>query len=185
MIDYEGAVFELSDQGEMHEIIATPTQTGDRYRVRTTLRPFAPGPSAHVHPGLEERFEIVAGQVGLRLKREKRVVEAGDAVVVPSHTAHRLWNPGDRPAVILAELIFPLSDPAPSSDIIKMIELSLELRERGEWNSRRHTPRSILQTAVIAYHYREAFALPLPLWIQRAVLRPLAAVGRRRGYQAT
>lgn len=185
MTDYAGAVFDLSDQGELHEILTTPWETGDRYRARVTLEPHARGPSTHVHPGFEERFEIESGTIGLRVGSEERLVRAGQTQVVPPRTTHRLWNPTDEPAVVTGDLVFPGNGPGPGYDIVEMIAMSVELRERGKWNPRTQTPRSILQTAVIAYHYREAFALPLPLWLQRAVLRPLAAYGRRRGYRAT
>ena len=50
--------------------------------------------SAHVHPAMEERFEIVAGRAAFRIAgRDEVVAEAGAVVTVPPGTEHLAWNP--------------------------------------------------------------------------------------------
>lgn len=180
-----GAEFELSSQGETHEILETPAQTGDRYRVQSTFAPFAKGPSAHVHPRIEERFQVVSGTLGLRVGRQRRNLAPGAVASVPPRTNHRLWNPADEPAVVTAEIVFTPPGPRPDADLLEMMETRLALEREGQWNPRTEIPTSLLQLAVILDHFREVYALPMPLWLQRTVLRPLAALGRRRGYLPT
>lgn len=52
--------------------------------------------STHVHPGLEERFEVLSGRAAFRVDGV-RLDDAGpgDVVVVPPGTAHLAWNAGD------------------------------------------------------------------------------------------
>jgi mannose-6-phosphate isomerase-like protein (cupin superfamily) len=51
-------------------------------------------PLAHVHPRQEERFEVVSGRARIRVCRRLRRAGAGERVVVPRGTLHRLWNDG-------------------------------------------------------------------------------------------
>jgi quercetin dioxygenase-like cupin family protein len=49
----------------------------------------------HVHPEMEERYEVVAGQAAFRIGGEERTAGPGTAVVVPPGTPHLAWNPTD------------------------------------------------------------------------------------------
>jgi quercetin dioxygenase-like cupin family protein len=49
------------------------------------------GPN-HVHPHQEERFEVLAGKLGLRVEGIKRVHGAGEVIVAPAGSAHAAWN---------------------------------------------------------------------------------------------
>ena len=48
---------------------------------------------AHVHPAMEERYEVLTGQAAFRIAGAERVANAGETVVVPAGTAHLAWNP--------------------------------------------------------------------------------------------
>jgi len=48
---------------------------------------------AHVHPEMEERFEILAGRAAFRIDGAERIVDAGQVVIVPPGTLHLAWNP--------------------------------------------------------------------------------------------
>ena len=52
----------------------------------------------HVHPKMEERFDVIEGRAAFRIGGEERVVGAGQVVVVPPGTPHLAWNPTDSPA---------------------------------------------------------------------------------------
>jgi quercetin dioxygenase-like cupin family protein len=51
---------------------------------------------AHIHPGMEERFEILAGRAAFRIDGMERTADGGDVVVVPPGTCHLAWNPTDQ-----------------------------------------------------------------------------------------
>jgi quercetin dioxygenase-like cupin family protein len=51
--------------------------------------------AAHVHPQMEESYEVVAGQAAFRIGGEERVAGPGERVVVPPGTPHLAWNPTD------------------------------------------------------------------------------------------
>lgn len=46
----------------------------------------------HYHPRTEELYHFVSGRGRMRLGDEEAEVEAGDCVVIPPGTPHKLWN---------------------------------------------------------------------------------------------
>jgi len=60
--------------------------------------------SPHVHPKLEERFEVLDGLAGFRVGEEpERIAAPGDIVVVPPGTTHLAWNAADGPTRVRIE----------------------------------------------------------------------------------
>jgi mannose-6-phosphate isomerase-like protein (cupin superfamily) len=55
----------------------------------------------HYHPQAEELYYFVAGEGRLRLRTDEAIVTAGDCVVIPPGTPHKLWNTGDERLVLL------------------------------------------------------------------------------------
>lgn len=49
----------------------------------------------HVHPTMEERFEVVKGRVGLVVDGVEYTLEAGEEFAVPPGTPHVAWNAAD------------------------------------------------------------------------------------------
>lgn len=59
--------------------------------------------SAHVHPQLEERFEVLSGRAAFRVAGVAREAGPGEVVVVPPGTAHLAWNASDGPTRVRLE----------------------------------------------------------------------------------
>jgi quercetin dioxygenase-like cupin family protein len=59
--------------------------------------------STHVHPRLEERFEVLSGQAAFRVDGVKREAGPGEVVVVAPGTAHLAWNASDGPTRVRLE----------------------------------------------------------------------------------
>ena len=79
---------------------------GEAVVIETYVQPNGFVAAAHVHPGQEERFEVLRGTVGFRVGREKLVAGPGKRLTVPAGTPHKFWNAGDDVAH------FVLRDPA-------------------------------------------------------------------------
>lgn len=55
-------------------------------------------PPTHWHPRQHEHFEVLEGELTVRLGGgPARVLRSGDALDVPARTAHRMWNAGSAP----------------------------------------------------------------------------------------
>jgi mannose-6-phosphate isomerase-like protein (cupin superfamily) len=55
----------------------------------------------HYHPRTEELYYFVAGSGRMRLGDQEAEVQMGDCVVIAPGTAHKLWNTGSEPLVLL------------------------------------------------------------------------------------
>lgn len=64
----------------------------------------------HLHRVSEEIYYFVAGRGRLRLDQEEREVAAGDCVVIPPGTRHKLWAAADAELVLLCACAPPYSD---------------------------------------------------------------------------
>jgi len=55
----------------------------------------------HYHPRAEELYYFCGGAGRMRLGDSETDVRRGDCVVIPPGVAHKLWNPGPEPLVLL------------------------------------------------------------------------------------
>jgi len=133
-------------------------------------------PLAHVHPRQEERFEILSGRARVRVGWRLRRASAGESVVVPPGTVHRLWNNGEDELHVLVEF-------RPALRTEEGFEQLFGLARDGKL-SRRGFPHP-LQLAVMAKAFRNEGRFPfVPAIVQRALIAPFAALGTRLGYRA-
>jgi mannose-6-phosphate isomerase-like protein (cupin superfamily) len=140
------------------------------------------GVTPHIHPAMEERFEVLEGRPQFLEGRRWKDVAAGETVVVAPGTRHAFRNRGKEVAHFVCHA-------TPPSTLQPFLEDAAGLSRSGGISSRA-LPRSLgglLQAAVMAHHYRDMVILLAPLpppAIQRLVIPPLARAGERRGYRA-
>jgi quercetin dioxygenase-like cupin family protein len=58
----------------------------------------------HVHPGMEERWQVVAGRARFRIAGEELEAGPGETVVAPAGTPHVAWNPTDAEVRVRIEM---------------------------------------------------------------------------------
>jgi quercetin dioxygenase-like cupin family protein len=103
-LDTLGGVIENPRSGEQIEFLV---RTPELLAMRTTWT--RPGHRAieHVHPEMQESFEVLRGRAAIRLNGpDGEVIEAGpgETVVVPPGTRHLAWNPTDGPVELRIEM---------------------------------------------------------------------------------
>jgi quercetin dioxygenase-like cupin family protein len=149
---------------------------GEAVLVETIVRPGGFVAAAHVHPHQTERFQVLAGQVGLRIGDTERVAGPGEVAVVEPGTPHRFWNAGDDDARFLCEV-------TPALDFESLIETMFTLAAEGKTNGK-GMPNP-LRLAVIARAHFDTVRLPFPpVWMQRTALAMGAPACRAVGYRA-
>ena len=62
----------------------------------------------HVHPEMEERYEVVEGRAAFRVGGQEREAGPGEVVVVPAGTPHLAWNPTSAEVRLRVEMRPPL-----------------------------------------------------------------------------
>ena len=155
---------------------------GRRIEVDLWLQPGAAVARAHAHDQLVERFQVRAGEIGLQVRGEDRIVRAGDSTVeVPAGTAHDWWNAGNGLAHVHVEVAATQTAPGrPAARFVSMIETVWSLGALGRVNAKGMPDPFWL--AAIAHEYRDVirFVRP-PAAVQVALFAPLAVVARRTG----
>jgi quercetin dioxygenase-like cupin family protein len=141
------------------------------------------GVTPHIHPAIEERFEVLDGHPSFLAGRKWQQTAPGDIVVVPPGLRHSYRNTGDGVAHITCEV-------RPPSTLQPFLEDAAALSRAGKI-TRRGLPKgldALLQAAVMVQAYRDMVVLlfpPLPPpSVQRVVMPLLARLGERRGYRA-
>lgn len=164
--------------GETLVFRTTSAETnGELVVVEASVEPDGAVAAAHVHPAQEERFEVLAGELEFRIRKQVFVARAGDRVLVPAGTPHRFRNVGSETARFLCEV-------RPALGFEQLIETMFSLAADGKVN-KRGLP-SPLRLAVIARHHFGDVRLPFPpAWIQRLGLALGAPLGRLLGFTAS
>jgi len=131
----------------------------------------------HVHPNQEERYEILAGQLKVRLDGREQTAGPGDRVIVPAGRAHVWRNGGDEEVRFRCEV-------TPALRFETFIETFFGLASDGK-TDRRGMPNP-LQVAVLMRAYRDEIRLARPSpAVQSLLFAPLAVVGRLVGYRSS
>jgi quercetin dioxygenase-like cupin family protein len=150
---------------------------GEAVVVETIVRPNGFVAAAHVHPYQSERFEVLAGRLGLRAGDSEQIAGTGDVVTVAAGTPHRFWNAGETDARFLCEI-------RPALEFESLIETMFTLAAHGKTN-RKGLPNP-LRLAVIAEAHFDTVRLPAPpAFLQQAGLLLAAPLGRLLGYRAS
>jgi quercetin dioxygenase-like cupin family protein len=135
----------------------------------------------HIHPRMEERFEVLSGDVRFLVGRKRVRASTGDQAVVAPGVRHGYRNTGNVQAHIMCE-----ASP-PDAELQQFLEDAAGLGRAGKF-TKRGIPTSfsgLLQGAILIDHYREMVVfLSPPRFLQRLFVGPLARLGERRGYRA-
>jgi quercetin dioxygenase-like cupin family protein len=134
------------------------------------------GVPVHLHPQIEERFEVLEGQFTFRAGREKRHAGPGDRLVVEAGVPHAFKNTGPGIGRFVAEI-------EPALNMQEFLEDSAALARAGMF-LRPGIPkglRGLLAAAEFAERYGDIYqqTFPPPV-LQRMLLPPLARLARRR-----
>jgi mannose-6-phosphate isomerase-like protein (cupin superfamily) len=89
-----GQTVENPATGERITFVRTAADTGGELLVMDDVwtRPGHRTPP-HVHPEMEERWEVVSGRAAFRVGDEEVEAGPGETVVAPPGTPHVAWNP--------------------------------------------------------------------------------------------
>ena len=134
-------------------------------------------PIEHVHPYMEERFDILSGTARLSMRGQERDVGAGETVVVPAGTPHVWGNPNEDEVHLILEF-------RPALRMEEWFETFFGLQKDGKVNPKSGLPNPF-PWAVISREYEdEIYLASPPLLVQRVRFGLLATIGKLLGYKA-
>jgi mannose-6-phosphate isomerase-like protein (cupin superfamily) len=152
-----------------------PTENDPRtFRFRFTLPAGGHGAPPHRHSTLIETFEVESGRLNFTdgALRNRRELDAGEAVTVPAGRVHAFANPFDAPVTFVSTV-------TPGATFERFIRGMYDAANRGETDAR-GLPRDLLATALLL-EYADFFVPFVPMGLQRMVRGTLAAFARATG----
>jgi quercetin dioxygenase-like cupin family protein len=155
------------------------SRDGEALRVEIWTEPGGGVLAEHIHPKLEERYEVLAGEVTFSVDGTPRRAGPGERLVIPAGVRHSFQNTGKGTAHLLVE-----ADPA--LQLRESIEGGVELARTHEFTAsgKPRGLRALIEAAALAHRYRETVVLSSPPPRMQRLLFPLLAVFASRSGEA-
>ena len=93
--------FITADGSSIRELVGIPSGNAEKQSVAEAVVPPGGATIAHFHRLTEEVYLFTNGSGRMRLGQEERPVRAGDCVVIPPGTEHKVWADEQEPLVFL------------------------------------------------------------------------------------
>ena len=93
--------FVTKDGSEIRELAGTPTGNSVNQSLAEAIVPAGAETEEHYHGASEEIYFFTSGAGVMKLGDEESEVSAGDTVVIPPGTPHKLRNTGTEPLKLL------------------------------------------------------------------------------------
>ena len=93
--------FITADGSSIRELAGIPTGNAANQSLAEATVPPGGATIEHYHRTTEEIYFFTHGSGRMRLGGQEAEVRAGDTVVIAPGVAHKLWNTGDEPLVLL------------------------------------------------------------------------------------
>lgn len=69
-----------------------PSSENDELLMETSYPAFSNKPPSHYHPYQREVFEILSGQLCIRINNKTKILKAGDKIEILPKQKHSMWN---------------------------------------------------------------------------------------------
>ena len=93
--------FVTADGSTIRELAGVPSGNAVNQSLAEATVPVGGETVEHFHRKAEEIYHFTAGAGRMRLGGQEADIRAGDTVVIAPGVAHKLWNTGEEPLVLL------------------------------------------------------------------------------------
>ncbi len=149
----------------------------DRLVAELVAVPGAAVAGPHLHPGQEERFEVLDGVMGYRRDADRGKLRAGESLTVPPGVVHDWWNAGE--SALHARVTV-----TPPGRFVAMIGAAWGLAVVGRTNAKGWPGPVDAALLAEAFGDEIVFERP-PRVVQQALAFTVAPIARRRGRSVT
>lgn len=150
--DFTPAWQVITNQVTGQEIRFLPSTT-TVLEMETTYRPFSPEPPVHYHPFQEEYFQVLSGELTVRLNGEVKIYRQGAVIQVKQREKHSMWNSGFKPVVVKWKV-------SPGMDTADFLRTMFLLSNEGATNATGAPALPVM--LFLLRKYRKVFCLDKP-----------------------
>lgn len=172
-----GDVLEHPVTRERMVICKTARDTnGELFQADLYLPPGGFVAAAHIHPGQEERFEIIAGTLRGRIAGQELTRRPGEKLIVPAGAPHVWWNAGDDELHVVGEV-------RPALRTENIFASFFGLAQAGKVHPKTGLPNLLQMAVLLRAHRHELILEQPPQLVQTLLFGALAPLGRVLGYK--
>jgi quercetin dioxygenase-like cupin family protein len=145
--------------------------------VELELKPHAPGPPEHVHTSFAEKFVVAEGTLSVLFNGQKRILHAGEALLVPPGIPHKPFNETDARVLVKAPL-----DPEYAMPECFSVFLTQAYGFFDESPSNNRPTTALLQMSLFGPKY-DAWLSGIPVPAQKVLYFMIRPTARLLGYR--
>lgn len=161
--------FSPTMKSRMTFLVCTDETKGERIVVQFENEPDDIGPPYHLHPEQQEEYEVLEGELTLKVDGKEVVLRAGEKLLVPPNTPHCFWNASGKPVRFTSEH-------RPALGWERFITTIYDLDYDGKCNEK-GLPRGLQLMTTLGHRNGEEYLVEVPRFAQRV----LALLGRVLG----
>jgi quercetin dioxygenase-like cupin family protein len=164
--------------GQAIRFIQTAKDTdGKLLEMEATFGAHSTEPAPHFHPHQVEDFQILSGELTVRLFEKQYLFRKGDRLHIPKNTVHSMWNQSKQPTVVNWQV-------KPAMDTEYFLETATGLANDGKTNA--SGMPSLFQIALLINRFSNVFRLTKPgPMVQKVVFTLLTPIAYLLGYRPT
>jgi quercetin dioxygenase-like cupin family protein len=148
--------------GQDIKFLQTSKDTGGKLlEIESIYHSFSKEPPPHYHPHQEEDFEVLKGEISVRVNGKLRVLKQGEHLHIPANQIHSMWNNTHNITVVNWKV-------QPALDSEYFLETAIGLVNDGKTNNA-GIP-NILQVALMVNKFSHVFRLANPPYAIQKIL---------------
>lgn len=175
---YSGKVISNTCTGQSIKFVTTAEESqGDYLEMITEYAPYSLEPAAHYHPLQVEQFNVIEGELTLRLNGRVFTLVANETIEIPPNTIHAMWNASGSETVVHWKVI-------PALGTEYLLETAMGLAASGKTNDKGMP--DLRQVALTMPKFKREYRLAKPAYVvQRCLFGIIDPVARLSGYKST
>lgn len=153
--------------------VTTQESAGERIVVEFENEPDDIGPPYHCHPHQQEEYEVLEGELTLKVDGKEHLLRSGETLLVPPGTPHCFWNASQ-------QRVRFTSEHQPALGWERFITTIYDLDYDGKCNDNA-LPRPLQLFTTIAHRSGEEYLVGPPRFAQKLLAATLGWLGQLLG----
>lgn len=114
--------------GQVVKFLSSDDHAAGLLEMETSYMPFSAEPPVHYHPYQEEYFQVLEGELTVRLNGEVKIYREGAIIHIKQYVRHSMWNSGFKTTLVSWKVI-------PAMDTENFLRTMTWLSNNGETNA--------------------------------------------------